>query len=105
MGRRLEDAGISTVEELCGLSITKMAELWGGVVGERFYQWRGEDVELAETVHRSLGHQHVLEPEFRTLRGAWMVAKKLLVKAAVRLRKEGYYARRLALEHPLHGRI
>jgi DNA polymerase-4 len=98
MGRRLEEHGISTVKELYGLSITKMADLWGGVLGERFYRWfRGEDVELAETVHRSLGHQHVLEPEFRTSQGAWMVAKKLLVKAAVRLRKEGYYARRLAL--------
>ena len=32
----------------------------------------------------SLGHQHVLEPEFRTAQGAWMVTKKLLVKAAVR---------------------
>lgn len=67
MGRRLEEHGISTVQELCGLSITQMADLWGGVVGERFCRWlKGEDVELAETVHRSLGHQHVLEPQLRT---------------------------------------
>jgi DNA polymerase-4 len=99
MERRLLDHGISSVKELCGLSMERMIEVWGGVVGERFYQWfKGEDVELTETVHRSLGHQHVLEPEFRTPQGAWMVAKKLLVKAAVRLRKEGHYARRLTLD-------
>jgi len=98
MERRLLDHGISSVKELCGLSMERMSEVWGGVVGERFYRWlRGEDVELEETVHRSLGHQHVLEPEFRTALGAWMVTKKLLVKAAVRLRKEGNYARRLSL--------
>ncbi len=96
MGRRLQERGISTVEALCQLSSSAMAGIWGGVVGRRFHDWlRGEDVRLAESVHRSLGHQHVLEPEFRTEEGSWRVIKKLLVKAAVRLRKEGFYARRL----------
>ncbi len=98
MARRLLEHGIMTVQELLELSRPEMGRLWGGVVGERFYQWlRGEEVELRETTHRSLGHQHVLEPEFRNSEGAWMVTKKLLVKAATRLRKEGSYARRLAL--------
>jgi len=98
MERRLQEHGIMTVPELLELSSQEMGRLWGGVVGERFYQWlRGEEVELRETLHRSLGHQHVLEPELRTSDGAWTVAKKLLVKAAVRLRKEGSYTRRLAL--------
>jgi DNA polymerase-4 len=104
MEERLLSHGISSVQELCGLPIQRMIEVWGGVIGERFYRWlRGEDVELAETVHRSLGHQHVLEPEFRTAQGAWMVTKKLLVKAAVRLRKEGHYAKRLSLEMSFIG--
>jgi DNA polymerase-4 len=98
MERRLLSHGVTSVKELCGLSKDRMAEVWGGIVGERFYYWlRGDDVELADTVHRSLGHQHVLEPEFRNAQGAWMVTKKLLVKAAVRLRKEGNYARRLTV--------
>jgi len=106
MGRRLLDHGISSVKELCGLPMERMIEVWGGVVGERFYRWlRGEDVELAGTVHRSLGHQHVLEPEFRNIQSAWMVTKKLLVKAAVRLRKEGNYARRLSLEMHFTGDV
>ena len=98
MAQRLTEHGILTVQELCRLSKTEMARLWGGVMGERFFDWlRGHDVPLPETTHRSLGHQHVLEPEFRNSEGAWRIAKKLLVKAAVRLRKEGSYARRLAV--------
>jgi len=98
MERRLSEHGILSVHELLKLTSREMESLWGGVIGARFYQWlRGEDVELKETVHRSLGHQHVLEPDLRHSAGAWAVAKKLLVKAAVRLRKEGSYTRRLAL--------
>jgi len=95
MANRLAEHGILTVKELCALSKREMARIWGGVVGERFYDWlRGLDVEMPVTHHASTGHQHVLEPEFRTADGAWMVAKKLLVKAAARLRRDGYYARR-----------
>src|SRR5882724_10862244 len=98
MANRLAEHGILTVKELCALSKREMARIWGGVVGERFYDWlRGLDVEMPVTHHASTGHQHVLEPEFRTADGAWMVAKKLLVKAAARLRRDGYYARRLTV--------
>ena len=86
MERRLWDYGILTVQDLCARSKDEMKNIWGGVTGERFYEWlRGEDVQLRESVHRSLGHQHVLEPEFRNSEGAWRVAKKLLVKAASRV--------------------
>jgi DNA polymerase IV len=99
MEERLHAHGVSSVQTLCSLPTEKMVQLWGGVVGKRFYLWlRGENVELAETIHRSIGHQHVLEPEFRNSTGAWTVTKKLLMKAAVRLRKEGYYTRRLTLQ-------
>ncbi len=104
MALRLAEHGILTTQELLQRSKSEMAKLWGGVVGERFYDWlRGLDVELSHTTHRSLGHQHVLEPEFRTAEGAWRVTKKLLVKAAARLRKEGYYARRLSVQMRLIG--
>ena len=93
-----------TTPELLELSREEMGKVWGGVVGQRFYDWlRGEDVELRETVHSSLGHQHVLEPELRNASGAWAVCKKLLVKAAVRLRKEGSYTRRVALQISFMG--
>jgi DNA polymerase-4 len=46
---------------------------------------------------KSMGHQHVLEPELRTKDGAANFARHLLTKAAERLRRGDYYCRRLAL--------
>jgi len=106
MELRLNERGIHSIRELCDLSREEMRELWGGINGERYYQWlRGEEVELPPTQHRSLGHQHVLEPEMRTPDGVWTVAKKLLAKAAVRLRKEGYYTRRISAHIKFIGQL
>jgi len=96
MELRLHKQGIHTMKQLCHLSQDDMRALWGGVVGERFYLWlRGEDTPEPEHHHYSMGHQHVLEPALRHAEGAWAVGKKLLVKAAVRLRKEGFFTKRL----------
>jgi len=96
MEARLNQQGIHTMEELCRLSRSDMRTIWGGIVGERFHDWlRGEETTESSTHHRSLGHQHVLEPALRTENGAWSVAKKLLVKAAARLRDECYLTRRV----------
>ena len=46
---------------------------------------------------KSIGHQHVLEPELRTNAGAGNFARHLLAKAAERLRCGDYYCRRLGL--------
>ena len=39
-------------------------------------------------MQKSLGHSHILGPQYRTPEGAWAVAHKLLHKAAMRLRME-----------------
>jgi DNA polymerase IV len=109
MNQRLERHGIFTMQQLCALSSPQMRGLWGGVVGERFWHWlRGADLEegvfesqkgdpeksdlekneLRKTEsQKSVGHQHVLPPELRTMQGANGVAQKLLHKAAMRLRR------------------
>jgi hypothetical protein len=46
---------------------------------------------------KSIGHQHVLEPDLRTSKGAHNFAQHLLTKAAERLRRGDYYCRRLGL--------
>ena len=46
---------------------------------------------------KSIGHQHVLEPELRTKKGAHDFAQHLLTKAAERLRRGDYYCRRLGV--------
>ena len=46
---------------------------------------------------KSIGHQHVLEPDLRTNNGAHDFAQHLLTKAAERLRRGDYYCRRLGV--------
>jgi impB/mucB/samB family C-terminal domain len=46
---------------------------------------------------KSIGHQHVLELELRTKKGAHDFAQHLLTKAAERLRRGDYYCRRLGV--------
>jgi DNA polymerase-4 len=47
-------------------------------------------------VQKSLGHSHVLGPEYRTLEGAWAVTHKLVHKAAMRLRMEKFHTTALS---------
>jgi DNA polymerase-4 len=67
------------------------------VWGDRLYHWlrgaeTGDDgAPVASEVQKSLGHSHVLGPEFRSDEGAWSVAHKLLHKASMRLRMEHFY--------------
>jgi DNA polymerase-4 len=70
-----------------------MHKLWGGVGGDRYAIWlRGDDIAVPDTQHRSIGHSHVLDPAQRTRAGALKVAKRLVEKAALRLRKMNYWA-------------
>ncbi len=93
MQKRLNLHGITTVKQLCALSEKQMHTLWGGIGGNRYAIWlRGDEAELPPTQHRSIGHSHVLEPINRNPDGALRVAKKLVDKAALRLRKLGYWS-------------
>ena len=97
--KRLHTQGVSSMAELLTKSCEQMHELWGSVWGDRLWYWlRGEDFDFGEIEHsKSLGHQHVLGPEMRSVEKAWAVALKLLHKAAMRMRKEGLWASRLSV--------
>jgi DNA polymerase-4 len=93
MYKRLQQAGISTVEQLCALSKIQMKKIWNGIIGERFWHWlAGDDIVEPATQRRTVGHSHVLPPDLRTEEGAYAVAQKLVHKAAMRLRKMSYWA-------------
>ncbi|MGH7495921.1 MAG: DNA polymerase Y family protein [bacterium] len=93
MLKRLHQHAIYSMEQLCALSKSQMIGIWNGIVGERFWHWlRGDDLPELETHRRTVGHSHVLSPELRKMEGAYAVAKKLLHKAAARLRKMNYWA-------------
>ena len=98
MEARLRRAGIDSVAELCAVSRDRLRRAWGSIEGERFWlQLRGFDLPERETRRGSIGHSHVLGPELRTFEGMRSVLCKLLAKAAMRLRKEGYLAGGMAI--------
>lgn len=104
---RLERAGITTVEALCRADRETLRRVWGGIEGERMYErLRGQEPALPPTRRASIGHSHVLPPHLRNEAGAYAVLSKLTQKAAVRLRAEGYLARRMSVaveyrDHPV----
>jgi DNA polymerase-4 len=88
MEQRLLKQGIATMEQLWQFDMDQMTQLWGGVLGTRMWlKLRGIDFDERESQTTSISHQHVLPPELRTREQACAVGKKLLHKAAVRLRK------------------
>jgi DNA polymerase-4 len=100
---RLNAKGIHTMPDLLALDRNGMHTLWDSVWGDRLYHWlRGADTgddgaPVDSGIQKSLGHSHVLAPEFRSQTGAWAVAHKLLHKAAMRLRMEKFHAANLAV--------
>jgi DNA polymerase IV len=99
MEERLHRAGIFTVAELWCASPMRLRRVWGGINGLLFHQMlHGVDIQPPSSrLAKSMGHQHVLEPELRTNEGAGDFARHLLTKAAERLRRGDYYCRRLGL--------
>jgi DNA polymerase-4 len=99
MEQRLHRAGIFTVAELWQASPMRLRRVWGGINGLLFHQMlHGVDIQPPSSrFAKSMGHQHVLEPELRTREGAAIFARHLLNKAAERLRRGDYYCRRLGL--------
>jgi DNA polymerase-4 len=100
---RLNNKGITTMEHLLALDRPGMHALWDSVWGDRLYHWlrgaeTGDDgAPVASDIQKSLGHSHVLGPEFRNDEGAWSVAHKLIHKAAMRLRMEHFYTGQMAV--------
>ncbi len=98
MERRLQRAGIRTTEDLCSASRERLRAAWGSIEGERYWlQLRGFELPERKTERGSIGHSHVLGPELRHYDGARSVLFKLLAKAAMRLRHEGFLAGGLAI--------
>lgn len=98
MERRLRAAGIDSVGQLCAAPREYLRAAWGSVEGERFWlQLRGFDVPERRTTRSSIGHSHVLGPELRSFEGMRSVLFKLLAKAAMRLRNDGFLATGLAI--------
>jgi len=93
MRQRLSRCGIDTMQALYAAPRDVLVTAWGGLAGSDMYdklrgQWYGPRANTA----RSLGHSHVLPPELRSPEGARQVLHRLTQKAAMRLRKQGFFA-------------
>jgi len=99
MLRRLRKHGIERVDQLCGLSQKQLSQIWGSeVLGSIWWhQLRGYDLPYRPTHRRTVGHSHVLPPEWRTNERAHAVLVWMIHKAAARLRRIHYWAGQLTV--------
>jgi len=98
MERRLNRAGIYTIEQLWNIQPKHARKIWNSVEGETFwYKLHGYEVPEKVTQKRMIGHTRVLDPEFRPSDKAYDIALNLTVKACARLRRCDLFARRFTL--------
>ncbi|MGQ0527614.1 MAG: Y-family DNA polymerase, partial [Alphaproteobacteria bacterium] len=92
--RRLQNANIHNMEDFWNISPKHARKIWGSVEGERYWYWlHGYDFERPETGTRTMiGHSRMLDTNLRSAERARLMARRLLVKATYRLRRQGYYA-------------
>ena len=85
MERRLFAPEIETIQQLCALSASQLRAVWGSVWGARWwYLLRCEEIPADVSRTKSIGHQHVLPPQYRNPDGARQIMIRLFVKVAAR---------------------
>lgn len=95
---RLERAGVTDVAGLWALAPKQARAIWGSVEGERLWALlRGYAIERPATERAMFGHGRVLPHSWRTPERFEICARVLVVKAARRMRREGFAAGALAL--------
>jgi DNA polymerase IV len=88
MEQRLLRANVTDIHTLWHLAPKQARAVWGSITGERlWWELHGYDIPVPPTQRRSLGHSHVLAPSLRAPTQSRQVARRLLVKAASRLRR------------------
>jgi DNA polymerase IV len=99
MTKRLALEDITTMQSLFDAPREQLHRIWGGMGGDEMYdKIRGVWYEPRETATQSLGHSHVLPPELRTAASAYSVLTRLTQKAAMRLRRQGFYATAMTVQ-------
>jgi DNA polymerase IV len=93
---RLGKAGVGDMRGLMRLPPKQMRAIWGGVEGERMHvALHGGRVERQPTQRGMFGHSRVLPSSWVSPGPVVACARLLLVKAARRMRREGYAAQGL----------
>ncbi len=96
MAKRLLAAGIHDMPSLLALPPKHMRRIWRNVTGERlWYALHGYAIHAEKSQRGMFGHARVLPPELRNRDLVKPIARMLVIKAARRMRKAGYYSDRL----------
>lgn len=98
MERRLVRSGVFSIRDLLSIQPKHMRALWKNVNGERlWYALHGYAIAAKPTNRGMYGHGRVLSPEWRVLGRAEKCSRLLVIRAARRMRRDGWSARRLLL--------
>lgn len=95
--KTLNRSGIYSPIQLFNLGVEEMMKRFGHWGRMWYFRLRGFEVDDVATNTRTIGHSHVLAPEFRTKDGAFSVLDRLIHKAGYRLRRERFWARGVAV--------
>src|SRR5258708_24744512 len=99
MEKRLARHGIHRVRDLAAKTRDEMHGSWGGIGGDAMYdRIRGEEQHDIGHDTASISHSSVLGPDRRNPGDAFAVMNRLTQKAAMRLRKAGFYAGRISID-------
>lgn len=98
MEARLAARGITTMQALLERNPMAAGSAWGSVVGARlWWMLHGHEIADAPAKSKSLGHSHVLAPQLRDAETVRLTARRLLLKAATRLRSGDFLTRHVTL--------
>lgn len=95
---RINAAGVHDMQGLLKLQPKHMRAIWGSLWGEKmWYFLHGYDLPDEATNRSTIGHSHVLAPQMRAPAQAYIIARRLTMKAAARLRRMEYHAGKFSL--------
>ena len=92
MEAQLNFCKIYSPTDLFNCSLTRLRQSLNHPGRLWYYRLRGYEVDGHITQNKTIGHSHVLVPEFRSREGAEGVIRKLIYKVGSRLREEKYSA-------------
>ena len=89
---RLKNFGIDSPLDFYRADLPRLRAILGHSGRLWWYRLRGYEVDDYVSFTKTIGHSHVLAPEFRNRAGAEAVLKKLIYKTASRLRAQKFLA-------------
>ncbi len=93
MEAHLNERRIYTMKKLLSLNAPQLRQVWGSIQGEELWHLlRGHELGEVESEQKSISQSHVLPPEERNPTDALSTLKRLVAKAAARMRREKFYA-------------